>query len=57
MSAQIILFVPKANLNRQKDLERQAIEIANAAFPHVLEHVHYHDTAPSEYCAPDKDPA
>jgi hypothetical protein len=57
MTAQIIQFVPKANRNRQLALERQAIEIANAAFPHVLEGVHYHDTAPSEYCAPDKDPA
>jgi hypothetical protein len=37
MSAEIIMFVPKTNPNRQHDLERQAIEIANVAFPSVLE--------------------
>jgi hypothetical protein len=36
MSAEIIMFVPKTNPNRQHDLERQAIEIANVAFPSVL---------------------
>lgn len=34
--ADIIQFVPRPNPNRQRELERQAIEIANEAFPQVF---------------------
>lgn len=36
----------------EKKLNDDAIQIANECFPS-----HYHDTAPSEYTAPEKDPA
>lgn len=67
MSADIIQFVPRPNPNREKELERQAIEIINVALMAAptmvgMEPVIYleMDTAPSEmnpYTAPDKDSA
>lgn len=67
MSADIIQFRPKPNPNREKELERQAIEIMNVALmgePGMvgMEPVIYleMDTSPSEmnpYTAPDKDSA
>lgn len=35
MSADIIQFVPRPNPNRERELERQAMEIMNIAFPVV----------------------
>lgn len=57
MSATIYQFVPKPNPNRQKELDRQAVEIANMAFPNVLE-AHYPDTTQANaFHAPKDDPA
>lgn len=36
MSAEIINFIPRPNPNRQRELDRQAIEIANECFPSVI---------------------
>jgi hypothetical protein len=53
MSADIIQFVPRPNPEREKQLERQAIEIMNIAFPAVWpetpEMIPYHSD--------EKDPA
>ena len=63
MSADIIQFRPKPNPNREKELERQAIEIMNVALGEPgmvgMEPVIYleMDTAPSEYTAPLDDSA
>lgn len=55
MTAEIIQFRPKPNPNREKELERQAMEIANICFPSIV--CTGNDTAPAEYVAPMDDPA
>lgn len=53
MSAEIIQFVPKPNLNREQAIQSLnpiLIEIFNVALAET-------DTAPCEYVAPEKDPA
>ena len=71
---EVIQFIPKPNLNREKHLEQQALEIMNVALlgeptmigmePVIHIEIPYGgqgidgmftDTAPAEYCAPDKD--
>ncbi|MDB5607805.1 MAG: hypothetical protein JWP25_4705 [Bradyrhizobium sp.] len=56
MTAGIIQFIPRPNPDRDlRTLEQQAIEIMNVAIiPHDAAIA---DTAPSEYCAPESDPA
>lgn len=52
MTAEIIQFVPKPNPHREerlRELERQGLELVNAAFPQVND--------PDRYHAPEKDPA
>lgn len=52
-TAEIVQFVPRPNRNR-KSLEQQAAELLEQVDPVALRH---QDTSPSEYCAPEKDPA
>lgn len=59
MSAEIIQFIPRPSLNRQRELDRQAMEIANECFPSVIcESIPYGGAGvDGMYFAPEKDPA
>ena len=56
MPAQIIQIRDYAPRRAQQAQERRIKQLGADAVK-ILDGVHYHDTAPSEYCAPEKDPA
>jgi hypothetical protein len=52
MSADIIMFVPKPDPDREERLRKRMIDAANAVYQEI-----FPDTAPCEYVAPSDDPA
>ncbi len=53
----IVLQIRDYESKRAEQAHERRVKRLGAEAVAILDRVHYHDTAPSEYCAPEKDPA